>query len=158
MENFDSYGDLGISDKRFTFAQAKSVASQLIQLNGVSRIELFGSVARNLRGNDIDLIIVVDDEETYRRFLAGVRKNIREDMFGNELGARLRLAAVFEMWMNDWPASEPLWSDALLLDLFVMPKDWHARTDELQKNLPHNDSSFVRTIAKDARVICEKHE
>ena len=156
---FDSYGfgSFGgnCNGKKFGLDIAMSVATALVQLSGVAWIEVFGGISREDFGNDIDLILVVDNEPLYQKFIAGVHERIREDVVGHELGPRLRLSTIIELWGEEWPGVEN-WPEQPLLDMFVMPINWHSRLCELQDHLPHNDPQFLRNIASDAYVLTSR--
>jgi len=156
---FDSYGfgSFGgtLGKKRFGLDIATSVATALVQLPGVIRVEVYGGISREGRGNDIDLLLVVDNESLYQKFISGVHERIKEDIVGHELGPRLRLASIIGLWGEEWLGVEN-WPEQPLLDMFVMPSNWHDRLSELQGDLPHDDPQFLENIQFDAYVLASR--
>lgn len=144
----------------FTRKDAEAVATRLLSLRGVVRIEVCGSIARVGKGNDIDLVVVVNDESVYRNFVMetmhtiwhadayhcgpSYRKEAVKNTFGSDNYYTKVTCGIFPLIRLD--AEE-------CLDLFVMPQDWKERLDELQNDLPHDDPLFMRNIAKDAQVL-----
>lgn len=151
MIDFDSF-DSEFPSPGYSREEATFYASQLVKLQGVVRVMLYGSIARDEAGHDMDLLILVDDEKIYQDFLRRIRGKIEEDIVGHELGPRLRLAAVLELWPN----AQHFWPPDTLIDLFVMPQNWMDRLAQIQENLPHEDQQFMHNIAQDARVIASR--
>ena len=147
---------------------AQAVANQLRLANNVHSVELFGSIARDGRGRDMDIIIVADDDMRAWEFtflvaemmecfdkcgessaLAGRRdgayhyKGLRREMamavFDLDFGMRLHRAEFIAGRAN--------------LDIFVFPPNWRNLLHELQEALPHSDPMFMENIARDAVPI-----
>lgn len=160
---FDSFGFTGLqTHDRFTEKEARLFANEIAELSGVSAIELYGSISREGTGNDIDLIIIVDDEVLYQKFVACVKQQIESDNLPDISGVALRRNAVEEIFgvpqftnlIYQIHMPSPGHRHAhLFLDMFVMPVDWRDRLNELQGNLPHDDPQFMRNIANDAYPI-----
>jgi len=144
-----------------TLGEARAVANILVTLPHIVAIEVYGSIARDSFGNDLDLVLVTDDEGLYQRFTKETIANL--STFGGKGPLARAAAAAHVLGKSDFETAlkrfeiytfEP--QIAKLLDLFIMPVGWKARTDEIQRNLPHDNSSFVSDIAKDARVIATR--
>lgn len=141
--------------RTFTESDANQLARALKQAcSDALDIEVFGSVARNGSGNDIDMIICVPEELSWR-FFGYVRSG---NMFEYENSARLRLSVAFDLLTEDDGLGSPF-LDVLgddfdgALDVFLFPQNWRCRLYELQHELPHKDPNFMSNVARDARVI-----
>lgn len=132
-------------------------------------VYLFGSVARNGTGNDIDLIATVDedlfaewveaiwavidfwsshkrDRSTY--FNRGLRNYMTTELTGlpdlcDSVGFRNVLG------MKGYPIK----SRFVPVDTFLFPHNWLDRLEELQKLFPHDDPDFMMKISKDAVLL-----
>ncbi len=139
----------------------------------ISEVLLFGSVARNGFGRDIDLILIADKgcgwdfmahaEQLFQDFgerekedasaLQSPTYRRKQGMYQNK---RLRLMAAEAALPNEFL---PLYLEAkaraypVELDIFVFPLEWREYLDVLQKALPHEDPNFMKNIAKDAVKI-----
>ena len=147
---------------------AQAVADQFRLANGVHSVALFGSMTRDGRGRDMDIIIVADDDMRAWEFaslvtemmecfdecgesstLAGrrdgayhhkrLRREAAMDVFGPDFGMRLHRAELITGRAN--------------LDVFVFPQNWRNLLHELQEALPHSDPMFMENIARDAVKI-----
>jgi len=145
-----------------TIKMMREVLITLIKQTKVVKLEVFGSVARCGRGNDLDLIVVVDpivyvsfvSHMLYNWFdnggsLEGYYESYREQrmyaMFAT-LGMSAEEIAELRIDISEIGGEH-------LIDFHVMPTGWHTRVDEIQAHLPHDDSEFVRKIALDARRL-----
>lgn len=130
---------------------AENVARILRRHPYVHDVLVFGSIARDGKGRDIDLAIVTEDaladdfvEMTENALL------YREGVYG---------AAALRLRTASW-ALGPKFRGTLRevyrevghcdLDVFVFPHDWRDRLDELQNAFPHEDPNFMANIARDA--------
>lgn len=148
--------------------RADRVAEVLLQNHDVHEVLLFGSLARNGRGRDIDLIVITDEWrsdqfmrtaltemqeiEEHAARLPIIADRIRNGAYGHK---QARQAAAIEAiegfeWELDvarsiaYPAS---------IDIFVFPTDWRNRLEVLQLILPHHDPHFMQNIARDAMSL-----
>lgn len=146
--------------KPFTIEDAHIAAVHLLFLPDVHAIDLYGSIARDTPGNDVDLVIVVESVDTYRKFVAAVMDRLEPPPLA--IGTTARFAAVratfgekdFDRAINairrTSRRSEELVSN---LDLLVMPMRWETYADTLQLDLPYDSPMFVEIIASDARRL-----
>jgi Nucleotidyltransferase domain len=153
--DFDSIDD-SAQHVPFSYRDAELIAKAIAQLRGVKRVDLYGSIARHHVGNDIDLLIVVEDKSLYDQFVKEVN-NIWKNEFSLLCpGYYARQCAIRTIW-KDFPDADailPHRSDAgEYLDMFVMPQNWRSRIEEIQGKMPHNDPQFVRNISKDAYFL-----
>ena len=160
---FDSYDWYAIPHNRFNTGSAHTIANQFATIPGIARVELYGSISRDGVGNDIDILLVVDDEKTYINFVSEVLHQVNAHETSKEhSGAQYRARAVEHIFgknmgiirermhvIPDDTGSNPY----LYLDMFVVPWDWRSRLDELQGHLPHDDPKFMKNVARDAWVI-----
>ncbi len=152
---FDSICD-SAQHEPFSYHDAELIAKAIVQLHGVARIDLYGSIARHHVGNDIDLLIVVKDESLYDQFVKGVNDILNDKSPLLCPGYYARHCVIRRIW-SDFPAVDlvlPHRSDASeYLDMFVMPQNWRSRIEEIQGNMPHDDPQFVHNISKDAYFL-----
>jgi len=135
----------------------------LVNIAAVKDVLVVGSVAREGYGNDLDVVVVVDDT-VYNEFLATMachgsfgfdEKSDYDDYY---VGYRLeRVHAAIEA-ITSTP-TEYGWLLAAMerfgaeLDIHPMPHGWMNKVDTVQTHLPHKDPNFVRNIAGDARAL-----
>ena len=153
----------GIKMPRNPLQQVSGVTAvkvaKLFLTQGIGSVELYGSISREGVGNDLDLILIVDEEKMYQDFVAETK--IFVEVVGVSHGSFCRLLAARRIspWLDHVCCStvfatiHPGINE--LLDVYLMPQNWRDRIDEIQSHLPHSDPCFVKNIAKDARVIAE---
>lgn len=141
-----------------TRPMAEEVAAILKRHHSISGIELFGSIARDGQGNDLDLIIISDDGgrefiELMGEGVTGLSNDMRFDIYHN---FHLRVIVAIKVFGDDFfdlllEAEERIyWAR---IDLFVFPQNWREHLNVLQDALPHKDPEFMRNIARDAIAI-----
>lgn len=135
----------------------------------VRDIEMFGSVARDGEGRDLDLILIVD-ESVFQNFTSDINTALRRPpygkfgVYGTYGSAAMRLNAAesalpyLHMFLSaaEDILSAECWNSGRqgrLLDIFLFPADWRTRLEELQGAIPHDDPYFMRNIARDAQRI-----
>ena len=150
---------------RVSFAskdQAVRVAQIFMHHPYIHGVELFGSVARDGLGHDLDLILITDkgrgsdficlasdrfgrrdsletEDLTLQRMecynTPDERAKIAKRVLGGNFGELLAEAKRYT---------------AAKLDIFVFPPDWRDHLRVLQEDLPHRDPNFMENIARDA--------
>jgi hypothetical protein len=149
-----------------TQKDALEVASVFMNVPSVIGVDLVGSVAREGKGNDLDIVLTVnpfryasfvlslkdwdeyvaeEDEWEDRYFFGGYKSSRRK--------AALEIVALTPV-LNAWLQCA---TRDFTVDLFLMPEGWRKHADEVQKHLPHRDPQFVRHIATDA-VTLKRHK
>lgn len=149
-----------------TQRDALEVASVFMNAPTILGVDLVGSVAREGKGNDLDMALIVDAFRyaTFVRLMAGwdgyeaSEDDNQDDEYYTGFKA-FRRQAVLEIValtpvLNAWLECA---TRDFSVDLFLMPQGWRKRTDEVQAHLPHRDPEFVRHIATDA-VMLKRHE
>lgn len=137
-----------------THWQALEVARVFLSHPNVSGVAVVGSVARDKRGNDLDLVVVTTGI-CYASFVCAMREwTQREtgesDYYGHFKLARrsaAQAALQFDTGFRGWL---DLATRGFLLDVHLMSSGWTEHIDEVQQHLPHLDPDFVRHIAGDA--------
>lgn len=139
---------------------ALEVASVFLNTSTVLGVELVGSIARKGRGNDLDLVLIVDAYR-YASFVQAMCQDSPEDATESEedeyytgfkaarRNAALSIVALSPV-LNAWLECA---TRKFSVDLFLMPEGWKEHVDEVQKHLPHRDPEFVRHIATDAVTL-----
>jgi hypothetical protein len=134
-----------------TKENALAVAQVFLNAPHVQGVDVIGSVARNKRGNDLDLVIVVDPV-TYTSYVLALREQYPygDDFYSSFKEDRLRAALLtlkfttpFTGWLN-------LATKGFCLDIHLMPQGWKGEAEAIQGHLSHDDPNFVSNIAKDA--------
>lgn len=140
-----------------THWQALEVARVFLSHPSVCEVAVVGSVARDKRGNDLDLVVVTNGVH-YGTFVANMHgwtiwETGETDYYSGYKDAR-RVAALDALQFD---AGSRGWLDlatrTFSLDVHVMPENWHKHINEIQGHLPHQDQDFVSNIAKDAVVL-----
>ena len=152
-------------------AQAEQVAQIFMRHRHIHGVELFGSVARDGQGHDLDLILVTDEVRGLD-FLIEVAAKLRRRPSDTESLTLHRIDIYNNPWERMWIAQDVLghnFNELLIeaeelirhigaggliwhvvLDIFVFPSTWRERLNQLQKDIPHSDPNFMQNIARDA--------
>jgi predicted nucleotidyltransferase len=146
-------------------ACAAKVARMFRGCEPITAVEVFGSVARDGKGDDLDLILIVDEQIAQKFFTAVAAEErynaeLRADRFMQRYfgsaQSRLEIAEnvlseedqVFgQVFLDSWVEIE------FRLDIFLFPSNWRDRLVELQTAMPHADPQFMEKIAGDARPL-----
>ncbi len=146
-------------------ARALKVAQIFRHCEQITAVEVFGSVARDGKGDDLDLILIVDEQIAQKFFTAVAteeryRAELRADGFMKRYfgSAKSRLEIAENVLSEEDQAFENVFLDSwieieLRLDLFLFPQNWRERLVELQTAMPHADPQFMEKIAVDARPL-----
>ncbi len=139
---------------------AEEAAGCLRCNSNIREVLLFGSIARDGQGNDLDIIIVAEPS-CAENFIAAIdltrlKLSSRLDQtYETYLLKKVRLQAAmlvlsnldeFMLALHD--ATELIGRQSI--DIFVFPPDWRQRLTELQHRLPNRDPRFMKNIARDA--------
>ena len=136
-------------------AQAEQVAQIFMRHPHIHGVELFGSVARNGQGHDLDLILVTDVVRGFD-FIREVATRLHEIATYNHPWERMGAARdVLGDNFNNLriEAEDLIGYEYMALDILVFPHDWCERLYQLQKDIPHSDPNFMKNIARDAVKI-----
>lgn len=150
-------------DELATLLDARKIAAVLRKAHPykIHAIWLFGSVARNYVGADLDLVLEVD-ETVFQDYLdlVGVwcgygpeNKTAPEHTRYRERRFQAAGNALY-MW-NSYRfdgVSEIQWNSHYI-DLHVFPVDWRDRLAELQDRLGHHDPKFMENVAYEAMSL-----
>jgi hypothetical protein len=143
---------------------ALEVASVFMNAPAILGVDLVGSVAREGKGNDLDLVLLVNTFR-YTTFVRSMTEwtgyDVSEDeqddyYYGFKESRRktaLEIVALSPV-LNAWYECA---TRSFTVDLFLMPQGWKRHVDEVQQHLPHRDPEFVRHIATDA-VTLKRHK
>jgi len=123
-------------------------------------VELFGSVARDGSGKDLDLIIISDDsrgmdfiEMMQYHLMTG---NVTLMGYGIYADGHLRETVAMRVLREDFDdrlAKARSQISGANIDLFIFPHNWRNHLRSLQNALPHSDPEFMENIARDAVSI-----
>jgi predicted nucleotidyltransferase len=150
-----------LEESAVTWSSATPVLTALTNVASVRDVNVVGSVARQYRGNDLDVVLVVDFY-TYVAFLKAmwdeeclVDADEKSDYYLGYREQRVQAAlAVIQMSPAEYGwvtlAIAGLGAD---IDIHVMPEGWTEHIDDLQTHLSHKDPQFVRNIAGDAKSV-----
>lgn len=154
-----------------TMQDARRVARLLYRNPSVQAVEIFGSVARVRRGQDLDLIVVTD-RNTALKFLKSLDSSIGQEWeyWGRRGGYSGRrkvgpfvtaVAETLKQWrltqaqkLLGWRFRLFLWRVRWLLgagslDILIFPPEW--RNDEdVAKRMISPDEQFMTDIAREA--------
>ncbi|HXV27142.1 MAG TPA: nucleotidyltransferase domain-containing protein [Candidatus Paceibacterota bacterium] len=144
-------------------ARAHRVATAFLRHPRIAEVLLFGSVARDGEGRDLDLILVTEESLAYEFMLLldtavlhhiphgpdGYRRtSLREDI------AEEVLSANFYDVLREAKSA----AGAAKLDLFLFPPDWRNQLKALQDAIPHKDPDFMANVARDAVSLVRRPE
>lgn len=146
--------------------RTQTVARYLSTLNGVQGVEVFGNIARQGHGHDIDLIVLVDDW-TACGFVQAMSEFEGDAYASSErlwiAGHLLGEDVYDEICRLGWDVSPKEWGGLFTTDLyqqrtlipvdiFLLPVDWRTNI-WLQEELPSIDPDFLTNIATDAMRV-----
>jgi len=136
--------------------QALDIAKVFANIPGVLRIEVVGSVARDRRGNDLDLVVTVG-WYVYLKYMFPLRERLAGvdlyddfDIYTGVKQDRLEFALKaleFNQAQRGWLELATKYSP---LDIHLMPLNWRKDAEEIQTLFNFADTEFVRNIARDA--------
>lgn len=162
FNDFLDEDELEMVQPTIDLASAVKVAEIFRRYPQVQAVEVFGSVARDGIGNDLDLILVAD-EKIAQDFIGRVEyeiqlfsKNIRLSIYFDNAFTRSEVA---ETVLDADQFGNGIFQEALAeageigVDIFIFPPDWRDRLTELQGRMGHDDPNFMEKISKDARQI-----
>ena len=139
---------------------AKKVAEIFRRLDKVQAVEVFGSVAREKEGRDLDIILVCNEDisQLFMEMVECEAKMAKLPKIGRYQGYTLTRSNIAQEILNSGDNIDDLFEEALVtcevgIDIFIFPPDWRNRLDELQSRMKHDDPKFMQKIAKDARRI-----
>lgn len=132
----------------YTLKDAAEVASLLLRSDIAQEVWVFGSIAREGYGNDIDLIVGVDDESF--KFYLETLKHDYGLIYDQPGSSRVRLDAAMETLVL--PRGTYTVDAFRRVDIFLFPMDWKHRIDEVQDSFDHKDDEFTENLAADARI------
>ena len=146
----------------------QKVVTGLKNIDDLQDVYLFGSVARDGVGHDIDIIATVSDKLFYKwtssiltviqsldgaeddslYFNADLRMSCAADLLGID-------PEDFEFYFENviGVRGYPISFSFVYTDIFLFPHNWKERLEELQNMLPHSDPEFMYKIAKDAKLL-----
>lgn len=142
-------------NKVVTLNDATNIASILLNAPSVIGVELIGSVAREGKGNDLDLVVLVNVFR-YTSYVVALQRLSIEDPYytdfymdftterTNAALNTLQMHSLLRGWLK-------MTTQDFKVDIHLMPQNWQRHTAEVQQHLPHDDADFVSKIAKDAR-------
>lgn len=136
--------------------QAQQAAKILCGHPDINAVVVFGSVARDNEGGDLDLILLCDEEIAQEFFSLVLLYQDRERYAYHDMKDIRRQAAVALLSGNELDSILRRMDNFVHpcdLDIFIFPPNWRERLDELQDALPHSDPYFMRNIARDARGL-----
>lgn len=140
----------GLHGFRVHFSGISHYLWVLTLFSSVKNVEIFGSMAREGLGHDVDVILTVNDA-VWENFKNEVNKALK---IAPRRGAAIRYHVAREL-LGEGPYSDLLYDleyrMGVPIDVFVFPENWRERLDELQSAFPHEDPQFMRNIAKDAK-------
>ncbi len=142
----------------FTMDDAKKVASQFIGVGEIYQIDVFGSIARDKVGQNIDLIFVVQDDRVFTRFVDLVARFQLDDPYRHATLRQHRFAAFQQIWGNSnltWRKCLTNRTEDLLehVDVIVFPWSWRDRMKELKGRMNNTDPEFLENIKLDAIIL-----
>lgn len=140
---------------------ARKVARIFRHLPKVYAVEVFGSVARDGEGRDLDLILVCDEEtsQLWMRLVEIEAETMRPFQTGRYHGYALTRSNIAELVLAPNICDEDNQFEAAIaeamvaVDIFIFPPNWRYRLTELQGCMEHDDPQFMEKIANDARRI-----
>lgn len=155
-----SFRSLDQGDELCTLSDARKLAAILRQVDShtvwgcvIQEVLLFGSVARNYVGADLDLVLVVP-EDWFQEYvdLAGEWSGYGGQKVVHHRERRFQAATDALLLYGNYQVSGPteLEWNSHYIDLHVFPTDWRSRLAGLQVLLCHHDSKFMENVAREA--------
>jgi hypothetical protein len=142
----------------FTIADAKKIALQFVGVGDIYQVDVFGSIARDKVGQNINLILVVKDEQVFNRFVDLVTRFKMDDTDQKTTEREHRTAAFQQIWGY----SNMAWRKCLthrtedllgVVDIIVLPWSWRVRIEELESKINNNDPRFLEKIRQEAIIL-----
>lgn len=135
-------GHMAASTLNCTYNSAWCIAEDIKKNSShVRDVNIFGSIARDLIGNDIDLVIIVD-EIVFRKFVTTL-----QDGYINPGDRRFEVAEILQFGEHYFRA----FTDNAALDVWLFPTDWKSRNAEIQALLPEHYENFLFNVQQNFR-------
>lgn len=136
------------------FWDARRIGASFREHPLILGVEVYGSVARDGLGNDLDLILVVADD-TARSFI----DRMRSTMATRQWGIFKRRFSVTQKQVAHALLGEPFGQilaaaarAGIHVDVILFPPDWRLRAAELDRQLG-NRPTFMQQVCRDAVQI-----
>lgn len=151
MAKTGSLEEFGAVDR----ARAEEVARIFLRHHDIHKVEIFGSVAREGYGNDLDIILITDEvlQDQFVDRMQYELMRFNTDAYNTPELRRTVASAVMGEYFNDILASATRIITPAELDIFIFGPDWRDFLAYLQFTLGNKDPRFMENIARDARVI-----
>lgn len=137
--------------------QAQEAAKILCEHSAIKAVVVFGSVARENEGEDLDIILICDESivEDFLYYVGDVLVDGEEDPYtkAKDIRRDVALTLLADEKFDVILGKVERFVSAYDMDIFIFPPNWRERLDELQNALPHSDPQFMRNIARDARGL-----
>ncbi len=134
--------------------KAAPLLTAMVNWKAVQEVAVFGSVAREGNGNDLDVVLVVGPK-AYAAYISTVWSLLLQnggDVYYNLQSERFE-AATKALKLS---SEEVAWFGTLAyyfgrsIDIHLMPNYWRKDADAVQADLPHSDPEFVKHVVADA--------
>lgn len=113
-----------LPDLSLTFAS--DVANGLLKVPEVQSVELFGSIARDKRGNDLCFLLVTD-MEIFEKF-ANQHVNFQNALsllgYSTEEIRRMVIASIWNIHAPEWVEIQAFYQSDVHTDICVVPQGW----------------------------------
>lgn len=145
-----------------TLSFARNVALDLVRLEHVLHVELFGTIASEQHGTDLCFLLVVDDE-TYDKFVSLCEKYNSElkgkeilSQFPPEVIRRMVLSAIWNIHDPEWERMNDFFRSNVHTDVCVVPEGWRTKKRELKKISTLFGVTYRDSILNEARPIATR--
>lgn len=141
--------------------EAKQIAQGLIKRPEILQVALFGKRRNKQGGYNMHLLIEVDDEKLYRRFILNLKKFTEQNKIEwrrNYSDAALRLMALSAVWnihTPEWRMLFALNGGDIHTDVCVVPEQYRNKLHQLANEIPHHKPQFIRSFGE-AEVLAAK--
>ncbi|GEM_PF-2281236 len=135
-------GNMAPSTLNCTYNAAWGVAEDIKKYSShVIDVIIFGSVARDLIGNDIDIVIIVDEVD-FQKFVKTLGNG-----FIDSTDRRFDVAEIAQF--DEGYATSFIRNKSL--DVWLLPTDWKGRIDEIRALLPKHHDGLLLNIHNNFR-------
>ena len=152
--------------KRTLFSpdEAKVLGNHFLLHPLVQKVEIFGSLSRNVLGHDFDMILIVSKETSNLFFQYSLRKinffkklkkifpPARFFMLGHSYSRQKACEKL--LGKKFMKKAERIVGEKYKIDLFLLPSNYREDPGKYQSKLPHINPKFMENLANDAKTLC----
>jgi hypothetical protein len=137
------------------------IANRLVRFPQICEVYIFGDSLYGDSAPEANLLLIVNKESDYKKFLKAFRETVETLECGNINESVYRKLAVWKVlgekaflnFLSGLDEDTPHNELSLLLNLYILPRTWRERLEEIQVVLSPFESNFMERLNQEARIF-----